>query len=106
MKSFALFRLGVLSLLLGCGDELPHMAASVQGAPDAWLAMPESRGLRYALWSSADPGPAKFDDVDYGNKDFNNFVAVCGRRPALRDQIISEHVCDPGLEGYLIASDD
>jgi hypothetical protein len=42
-----------------------------------------------------------------GNKDFNNFLAVCGGRPALFDQAVDDSVpCDPGLQGYLIASDD
>jgi Protein of unknown function (DUF2961) len=72
-----------------------------------WRALPTPQDLHYWQFSSRDPERRTFADIDFGNKDFNNFIAVCGERPAVRDQTVSDPAqCEPGLAGYLIAADD
>jgi hypothetical protein len=45
-----------------------------------------------------------FPLIQPGNKDFNNFVAICGERPETLFQSSDGAPCDPGIEGYVIAA--
>jgi hypothetical protein len=88
---------------------LPTSTATDAGwaALTDWSALPSLKPGRFRMTSGF-----QRDDIPYlmmvaGNKDFNNFLAVCGGRPALGYQAVDDSVpCDPGLQGYLIASDD
>jgi hypothetical protein len=72
-----------------------------------WAALPTLHSGRYRQFSSRDRDEASaYDGIDAGNKDFDGFLAVCGSRPELSMQQVDDVACDPGLEGYLIASDD
>lgn len=44
--------------------------------------------------------------LDPGNQDYNHFLALCGSRPSVRDQALDGVTCDPGLEGFLLATED
>jgi len=122
--------LGVLAFaaLLGCGNaslgepiaasnrnasreqpaasvaDMPLMAASIDAA---WRALPLMRGFQYRSFTSHGPEDRGVPGLaDRGNQDFNNFLAVCGGRPAVRHQTVAGARCDQQLEGYLIAADD
>ncbi len=48
-----------------------------------------------------------FPFVQPGNKDFNNWLAICGGRPTINYGVtLGTSSCDPGQQGYLIASTD
>jgi hypothetical protein len=97
--------------MLACSDDGgTAKGASVTGdagwaALVDWDAVPVLGSNRRGLLSSRDrDGAAPVPLVDPGNKDFNNFVAVCGDRPATLFQSSDGAPCDPGIEGYVIAS--
>lgn len=99
----------VVTLLCGCGAEdpsRPDQDAGWQALLD-WRALPVLGTARASRSSSRDRELGEtYPPIDPGNKDFNNFLAVCGDRPALllgRDDGVP---CDPGIEGYVIAAAD
>ena len=68
--------------------------------------LPLRHGVRYRAATSADRGGMTFDGIPSGNKDFNNFVAVCDR-DALPAQVVDQpSACDEGISGYVLARDD
>ncbi|HMJ15596.1 MAG TPA: DUF2961 domain-containing protein [Polyangiaceae bacterium] len=96
----------------GCGSDEPLRAPLRPGAGWRelldWDGLPAFAGGTYQLISSYDRDErSAYPFIPAGNKDFNNFLAVCGDRPTL----IFQHVdgaagCEPGPEGYLIAAAD
>jgi hypothetical protein len=74
----------------------------------AWDALPVFETARASQDSSKDRsetmGVAGISDP--GNKDFNNFVAVCGDRPNAFLGDSDGAPCDPDIDGYVIASAD
>jgi hypothetical protein len=78
------------------------------GALLDWEGIPRLGAGSYRGFSSYDRDPnSAFLLTGAGNKDFNNFLAVCGDRPALLGQTVDgTGPCDPGLDGYLIAASD
>lgn len=95
-------------LLCGCGADDPrgHEDAGWKELV-AWRRLPVLGTSRASGTSSRDRELGEtFTLIDPGNKDFNNFLAVCGDRPALflgRDDGVP---CDAGIDGYVIASAD
>jgi hypothetical protein len=74
----------------------------------SWESIPALGMQRYREFTSYDRDESSdFPLVPPGNKDFNNWLAICGNRPTINyGSIVGTAPCDPGLEGYLIASDD
>ncbi|MET0390803.1 MAG: DUF2961 domain-containing protein [Polyangiales bacterium] len=107
---------GVVLLLAAAGcaaDREPDAPSSVvsdalrvASAQMDWRALPVLQPSDYHQFSSRDPDEREVDWLDKGNKDFNHFLAVCGERPALREQTSDDVDCEPGHEGYLLAADD
>jgi hypothetical protein len=97
-----------LLALAACAGDAPVVLAPLLDAGAAWGRSPallESSELR--SWSSAERQPYSFPAFPHGNKDFNNFIAVCGSRPALPlEHCAAPGSCDPALGGQLIARDD
>jgi hypothetical protein len=103
-------------LLTGCGSEL----ATPDAAPDSgqtqdagwaaltdWDRIPSIEQGRFRRFSSHDRNPTSANPlVDPGNKDFNNFTAVCGDRPTVSlQEADGVEPCDAG-PGYVIAAAD
>lgn len=74
----------------------------------SWDTIPTLGTQRYRTFTSYDRDEAsKFPLITAGNKDFNNWLAICGNRPTINyGSIVGTAPCDDGLQGYLIASDD
>jgi hypothetical protein len=95
-------------LALACTDEsivpiVPDADAGWEALAD-WDAIPVLGSSRHAVISSYErPDRAPFPLIQPGNKDFNNFVAVCGERPETLFQNSDGAACAPGIEGYVIA---
>jgi len=100
----------VLALACICSAGSARADAELLGASviTDWRSLPIAHEFRLEGFSSHDPGTLKVDKIDRHNKDFNNFLAVCGERPAVRDQLVAAVSCDVPDEqgGYLIASAD
>jgi len=73
-----------------------------------WQALPTLRAGSYRQFSSYDRLPNnQVPLIQPGNKDFSNFLAVCGHpNQPTHTYADSTAACDPGLQGLLIASDD
>jgi hypothetical protein len=73
-----------------------------------WNSLPVLGTLKHRTFSSYDRSEEKkYPFVPAGDKDFNNFLAVCGSRPKLLfEEVSGDGPCEPGLEGHLIAADD
>ncbi len=72
-----------------------------------WAGLPVLGDLGYYQYSSYDRMYGTDLQTDPGNKDCNNFIGICGDRPEVYEQEVDETGrCDPGVEGYVIASDD
>lgn len=110
-----------LVILVGCGggSELTEQSAltsSSLGRGQAagwdalvdWEALPTLTRERVHMFSSSErENSGIWFPYDAGNKDYNNFLAVCGARPALTYQYVDNAVsCAPGEEGYLLAAVD
>lgn len=103
---------GFLAFLLttGCSgnkDEDEEVDRGVE-ALFSWDTIPVLDTAHYRQVSSHDRlRSPEYPPLDPGNKDFNNFIAVCGERP---EQFLQEtdgtDGCEPGMEGFLIAMDD
>jgi len=107
MSMTAVALLTLSTLLAGCSST-PDPDRGLESLFE-WDSLPAFRSSRYRQISSYDRGrKTDYPIVDPGNKDFNNFVAVCGTRPETLLQEVDDHPsrCDPGNEGYLIAADD
>jgi D-arabinan exo alpha-(1,3)/(1,5)-arabinofuranosidase (non-reducing end) len=76
----------------------------------AWDALPVVRAIRYNEFSSYDRLPNRFSCLtDPGNKDFNNFMAVCGLPGSVAFAHIDDSQPGPagfGKRGYVIAASD
>jgi hypothetical protein len=74
----------------------------------SWSALPALGTSRYRAYTSYDRNEtSSYPFVSPGNKDFNNWLAVCGDQHAIGYGVtVGGATCDPGLQGYLIASDD
>jgi hypothetical protein len=74
----------------------------------SWSSIPALGTQRYHELTSYDRDEAStFPFVLPGNKDFNNWLAICGDRPTINyGSVVGTAPCDANLEGYLIASDD
>ena len=111
-----------ISLLLGCSAERARSTTdgetpqndAAPTEPDAgwaalmdWDALPVLGQTRTAQSSSRQrDGAATTPGLEPGNKDFNNFTAICGDRPEVLASNSDAAGCDPGIEGYVIASAD
>jgi hypothetical protein len=74
---------------------------------DAWNTVPVLDGTLYREWTSTERVATGLALFAHANKDFNNFIAVCGAEPELNFQHVDRTgPCEPPLRGYLIASDD
>lgn len=74
---------------------------------DAWSMLPVLDGTEYVGWSSAERGASDIPLFAHSNKDFNNFIAVCGAVPQLQFQAVDRFgPCEAPLHGYLIAEDN
>jgi hypothetical protein len=109
------------TVALGCraqaaGDGLPVRPGDGSDfIPDAspaeltaWGALPVLVRGQYRTFTSHDRDDASiYPLLDPGNKDFNNFMAVCGVNLPIALQKTDESAsCAPSLEGFVIASDD
>ncbi|HVW27956.1 MAG TPA: DUF2961 domain-containing protein [Polyangiaceae bacterium] len=74
----------------------------------SWESIPALGTERYREFTSYDRDEmSNFPLVPPGNKDFNNWLAICGDRPTINyGSVVGTAPCDANLEGYLIASDD
>jgi hypothetical protein len=113
---------GLLVLLAaGCtaeaaGDGLPVRPADGSDfTPDAgppaftnWAALPLLTRGQYRMFTSYDrDDDSSYPLVDPGNKDFNNFLAICGvDLPIALQKSDDSASCAPSLQGFVIASDD
>jgi hypothetical protein len=92
------------SFCLACAETTPD------GPPltDIWSTLPTLEGTTYREWSSHERGSTpSFPQFPHGNKDFNNFIAVCGAVPSVPWQVADEiGPCEPSLRGYVIAAED
>lgn len=70
-----------------------------------WNHLPVLHPYTYRQFSSYDRlKQPRYPLVDPGNKDFNNFLSVCGdRQPLFNMETDTDSFCDKGMEGYLIA---
>lgn len=74
-----------------------------------WDAVPALQQSTTRIFTSRErPDSGLWIPYDAGNKDFNNFIAVCGVRPAVGYQYVDDpsYACPPGEEGYLLAAAD
>jgi hypothetical protein len=72
-----------------------------------WLSLPVAQGRSYIQYSTRDRENAAFSQFDAKNKDFNNFIAVCGSgQPMVTLQADDGAACDPGSSGHVLAADD
>jgi hypothetical protein len=68
--------------------------------------LPVLDGTRYTGWSSFERGSTGLAVFAHSNKDFNNFVEVCGAEPSLEFQHVDRAgPCAEPERGYLIAED-
>jgi hypothetical protein len=113
-----------MSLLVGCsadrarsgepdGASQPSDGVSPTPSDAGWAALMDWDALpvlgqsRSAQSSSRErDGAATTPGLEPGNKDFNNFMAICGQRPQVVAGGSDGAECDPGIEGYVIASAD
>lgn len=73
-----------------------------------WQNLPAFDARHYQMFSSYDHDErSQYPFLPAGNKDFNNFLAVCGNRRTLPYQVSEgSGRCDEGIDGYLIAAAD
>jgi hypothetical protein len=73
-----------------------------------WQNIPAFDANHYQMFSSYDHDErSQYPFLPAGNKDFNNFLAVCGNRRTLPYQVSQGSArCDEGIDGYLIAAAD
>jgi hypothetical protein len=117
----ALGILGASLLAFGCtaeaaGDGLgTRPAEGVDFAPNsgpavftAWSALPVLTSGRYRMFAGYDRDEnSSFPLLDSGNKDFNNFLAVCSVDLDIAlEQSDDTASCAPSLQGYVVAADD
>lgn len=107
-----------MALLSGCGAETRDTASGDEGGThtvsDAgwaalvdWDALPVLGNSLASQSSSRDRVEVpEVTGIEAGNKDFNNFLAVCGDRPQVFLGTSDGGQCEPGLDGYVIASAD
>jgi hypothetical protein len=89
------------------GEPVPAGAPDQGFAALSWESMPVLGSSAFRLISSYDRDEqSTFPFVAAGNKDFNNWIAVCGETQNTLSGFSDGSPCDPGLHGYLIASDD
>lgn len=108
MRATEAFHSVVLSVMVACSPD-GRDPAHDRGleALTSWDAIPILDDGAFQTDSSYDRTLDPFSNFAPGNKDFNNFIAVCGARPELWGQHVDGVTgCAPGLEGYLVASDD
>ena len=106
---------------LGCRAEAAGDGLSVRPddgsvfVPDAgpavftsWTALPVLVRGQYRMFTGYDRDEASsYPLIDPGNKDFNNFLAVCGvELPIALQKSDDSASCAPGLQGFVVASDD
>ena len=104
-----LFVVFFLALTSMCGsDDIATREDTGLKTLSAWNDVPVLHNYSYQQFSSYDrKRKSYYPALDPGNKDFNNFIAVCGKRPELIFQEIDDQSqCEEGREGYLIASTD
>ena len=109
------------ALAAGCtaeaaGDGVPVRPADGSDfQPDAgppaftqWAALPLLGHGQYRMFTSYDRDEdSSYPLLDRGNKDFNNFLAICGvDLPIALQKSDDSASCAPALQGFLIASDD
>lgn len=96
----------LLAFLAGCSESADPWADIRDRF--AWHNLPVLDASRYEQQSSYDRlKHLDYPIVDPGNKDFTNFLAVCGDRPEISMQESDDLPgCEPGMRGYLIAMDD
>jgi hypothetical protein len=117
----ALGLLGSSLLAFGCtaeaaGDGLgTRPADGVDFAPNsgpavftAWAALPVLTSGRYRMFAGYDRDEnSSYPLLDSGNKDFNNFLAVCNvDLDVALEQSDDTASCAPSLQGYVVAADD
>ncbi|HET8937859.1 MAG TPA: DUF2961 domain-containing protein [Polyangiales bacterium] len=86
----------------------PSLAQTGWQALVDWEALPVLGRSDVAMFTSRErEGTGPWLAIDPGNKDLNNFLAVCGTQPTLYDQYVDRSVeCAPGDDGYLLAAAD
>ena len=74
----------------------------------SWAALPALGRGQYRMFAGYDRNDdSSYPVLDPGNKDFNNFLAVCGVDLSVPlEKSDDSGSCAPGLRGYLVASDD
>lgn len=74
----------------------------------SWSALPVLTAGQYRMFAGFDRDEnSNYPLLDSGNKDFNNFLAVCGVDIDIAlEQSDDSASCAPGLQGYVVASDD
>ncbi|MET0596112.1 MAG: DUF2961 domain-containing protein [Polyangiaceae bacterium] len=74
----------------------------------SWSALPVLAAGQYRMFAGYDRDEgSSYPLFDAGNKDFNNFLAVCGVDLDIAFEKSDDSVsCDPGLQGYVVAADD
>jgi len=96
---------------LACSDGEGRAEPMTPEGDTGWAALVDWDGVpvlgshRYSVLASNErhdsmPWPL----IEPGNKDFNNFVSVCGDRLEMLFQHSDGASCDQGIEGYVIAS--
>ena len=122
VKRLRAFELGALAVMLaGCtaeaaGDGLgTRPADGVDFAPNsgpavftAWSALPALTSGQYRMFAGYDRNEnSSYPLLDSGNKDFNNFLAVCGvDLDVALEKSDDSASCAPGLQGYVVVADD
>lgn len=97
----------ILPLSLNCDKNRINEDSGTE-ALKSWSDLPVLYDYEYRQFSSYDR-ERKLDYPLAGpkNKDFNNFLAVCGDRPQIIYQEVDDQtLCDDELEGYLVARVD
>ena len=74
----------------------------------AWSALPVLTPGQYRMFAGYDRDESSnYPLLDSGNKDFNNFLAVCDVDLDIALEQSDDAVsCAPGLQGYVVAADD
>ena len=100
--------LGLPLCLAACSAVGGESADEALRTLSRWEELPRLEERRYRVFTSTDTlKQAKYPLADPGNKDFNNFLAVCGGRPIpLLTEQLEPARCGDGIPGYLIAAAD